>query len=322
MRDDATAITPLPELFVRRLRQIVPAGRWDECIESFRATKPTSLRVNTLNAVVDDTRGELVESGFPLEPVSWLPEAFTARLDAAGRRRLTQSAAVRQGRVYLQDLSSMTAPIVLGPQPGESVLDLAAAPGGKTIQIAGMMENRGALSAVESVRSRFFRLRTNLIVYGATMVRVYLTDGRSVGRKTPERFDRVLLDAPCSGEARFQQQDSKTWQYWSPKKIKEAARKQQGLIRSALKALTPGGLLLYCTCSFAPEENEQIVHDLLVEKGDAVDVPAVELPLTNTQPGLTNWAGKTYDPRLIRATRILPTKEMNGLFLCLLRKVD
>jgi 16S rRNA (cytosine1407-C5)-methyltransferase len=278
--------------------------------------------VNTLIAAVDETVAELVADGFSFEPAGWLPEAFTARLDSAQRRRLTESAAVRQGRVYIQDLASMTAPLLLGPRPGESVLDLAAAPGGKTIQMAAMMENTGTLSAVESVRARFFRLRANLSNCGATMVRAYLRDGRSVGRKTPERFDRVLLDAPCSGEARFDRRNPQTWQYWGLKKIKEAARKQKGLIRSALKALKPGGLLLYCTCSFAPEENERIVHDLLVEKGDAVQVVPAELPLPNVQPGLAGWEGNAFDRRLTQATRILPTAEMDGSFLCLLRKTD
>jgi 16S rRNA (cytosine1407-C5)-methyltransferase len=280
------------------------------------------LRVNTLRATVEETVAELTAEGFPLEPAGWLPEAFVARLDSAQRRRLTASAAVRQGRVYIQDLASATAPMLLGPRPGESVLDLAAAPGGKTIQMAAMMENCGTLSAVESVRSRFFKLRSNLAVYGATMVRAYLTDGRSVGRKTPERFDRVLLDAPCSGEARFDQRNPQTWRYWCLKKIKETARKQKGLIRSALKALKPGGLLLYCTCSFAPEENERIVHDLLVEKGDALQVRPVELPLPNTQAGLAEWEGRAFDAQLTMATRILPTAEMDGLFLCLLCKKE
>jgi 16S rRNA (cytosine1407-C5)-methyltransferase len=309
-------------LFVQRLRRIVPADWWDECIKSFRATKPTSLRVNTLCAAVHETAAELAADGFALAPAGWLPEAFVAHLDAGERRRLTETHAVRQGRVYIQDLASMTAPLLLGPRPGETVLDLAAAPGGKTIHMAAMMENRGKLSAVESVRPRFFKLRSNLALYGATMVRTYLTDGRSVGRKTPERFDRVLLDAPCSGEARFDQRNPQTWQYWNVKKVKEAARKQKGLIRSALKTLKPGGRLLYCTCSFAPEENERIVHDLLVEKGDAVEVLPAELPLPNTQGGLTTWEGRAFDARLNMATRILPTEKMDGLFLCLLRKAE
>jgi 16S rRNA (cytosine1407-C5)-methyltransferase len=309
-------------LFVQRLRQIVPADWWETCIDSFSVFKPTAFRVNTLKATVDEVVAELTEGGFPLQRTAWFSEAFSVRLDTRDRRRLTQSAAVREGRIYIQDQASMAAPLVLGPRPGETVLDLAAAPGGKTLQMAAMMQNTGVLSAVDSVRSRFFKLRANLNTYAATMVRTYLADGRTVGRKTPERFDRVLLDAPCSGEARFDRQDPKTWQYWSLKKIREAARKQKGLIRSAQRALRPGGRLLYCTCSFAPEENERIVHELLMERGDLMDIVPVRLPLANARPGMTSWAGESFDPRLTCAARILPTAEMDGLFLCLLCKRD
>lgn len=310
----------LPELFVQRLRQIFPASRWDECLSSFGADKPTSFRVNRIKARPDEALGELAASGLHPDPVDWCGDAFCLAPGPDHRRRLTETAAVAEGRVYIQDLASVAASLVLDPQPDETILDLAAAPGGKTLHIAALMDGRGTLAAVESVRSRFFRLKANLQTYGATWVRTYLTEGRSVGRKTPERFDRVLLDAPCSGEARFCRSDPKTWRFWSLKKIREAARKQRGLVRSALRALKPGGLMLYGTCSFAPEENERVIHDLLTEKPDAVELVPVRLPLGNVQPGLSSWEGRPLHPHLERTARILPTAQMDGLFLCLLRK--
>lgn len=93
--------------------------------------------------------------------------------------------------------------------------------------------------------------------------------GERLEKKTPERFDRVLLDAPCSGESRIHQDDPASWQHWKLRKIKEQARKQYGLIRSAFAALKPGGTLLYCTCSFAPEENEAVVSDFLTDTPEA-----------------------------------------------------
>jgi 16S rRNA (cytosine1407-C5)-methyltransferase len=310
----------LPDLFVERLRRIVPAARWDDCLASFGADKPTSFRVNRIKARPDEVLGELAAAGLCPDPVAWCGDAFCLAPGPDRRRRLTETAAVAEGRIYIQDLASVAAPAVLDPQPDEMVLDLAAAPGGKTLHMAALMDGRGTLAAVESVRSRFFRLKANLQTCGATWVRTYLTDGRSVGRKTPERFDRVLLDAPCSGESRFCRSDPKTWRYWSLKKIREAARKQRGLIRSALRALKPGGLLLYCTCSFAPEENERVIHDLLTEKPHEVELVPVRLPLENVQPGLTDWDSRSLHPHLDRAARILPTDRMDGLFLCLLRK--
>jgi len=308
----------LPEAFVERLARIVPEDRWDQCLSSFACEKPTAFRVNTLRAAVDEVKDELAQAGFSPAPVDWLPGAFT--IEPGERRRLTETAAVAEGRIYLQGLSSMLAPVVLAPQPGERVLDLAAAPGGKTLQMAAMMQNQGEIAAVEVIRSRMYKLQANLRRHGATIVRTFLTDGRTVGRKTPERFDRVLVDAPCSGEARFDPRDPATWRNWGPRKIRESARKQKGLLRSALAALKPGGTLLYCTCSFAPEENEEVVHSVLAPFGDPVEIQPIVLPLQNTQPGLVAWNDKGLLPDLARTLRILPDRQMDGFYLCKLGK--
>jgi 16S rRNA (cytosine1407-C5)-methyltransferase len=173
---------------------------------------------------------------------------------------------------------------------------------------------------VESVKGRFFRMRANLERHGATMVKGYLMDGRAVGAKVPERFDRVLLDAPCSSEARFRTSDPGSWSHWGPKKVKEAARKQKRLLDSAIRSLKPGGCLVYCTCSFSPEENELVVNSQLRRYGEALSVEPVELPLENLQKGLTHWQEKPLDVALERAVRILPNAGMDGFFLCKLRK--
>ncbi|BBA71169.1 RsmB/NOP family class I SAM-dependent RNA methyltransferase [Geobacter sulfurreducens] len=314
-----TGLPPLPVPFLALLEEVLPPDLRDACLASFSQEKPTSLRLNPLKGDPDETRRELESAGFDPVPVSWYPLAFT--VDGERRRALTESPPFREGRIYIQSLSSMTAPLALAPEPGETVLDLAAAPGGKTAMMAAMMENRGRLSAVEAVRGRFFRMKANLDRQGATMVRTYLTDGRSVGRKCPEMFDRVLLDAPCSSEARFTRLNPESWAHWSPRKVEEAARKQRGLIRSALEALRPGGLLLYCTCSFSPEENELIVNDVLRRDGNNLRVCTVDLPLPNRRPGLTRWKGKELHPDLARSVRILPDRLMDGFFLCLIRKL-
>ena len=310
----------LPESFVQRLAEILPRDRFGGCLESFSQLKPTSFRVNRLRTTEEGLLEELESEGFGLTRIPWSSGVFP--IDPDQRRQLTDSAAFSEGRIYIQGLSSMLAPLVLDPRPGETVLDLAAAPGGKTLQMAAMMENRGRISAVESVRGRFFRLKANLERHGATLVRGYLMDGRAVGAKVPERFDRVLLDAPCSSEARFTTRDKASWAHWSLKKIKESARKQKRLLDSAIRSLKPGGTLLYCTCSFAPEENEMILDGQLRRYQGQLSIEPLELPLDNIQPGLVEWRGKTLNEDLVGAVRILPTSEMDGFFLCRLRKAD
>ena len=306
--------TPLPELFVERLQTILPRERLHDCLQSFSAIRPTSFRINTLKTTEAALVTALQSDGFLLSRIDWRPGAYSVPPDQ--RRALTESSAVDEGLIYIQDLSSMLAPMVLDPKPGERVLDLAAAPGGKTLQIAAMMNNRGELAAVESVKGRYFRLKANLERGGATMVRSYLKDGRVVGAKVPERFDRVLVDAPCSSEARFSTQDPRSWSHWSLKKVQASARKQQRLLDSAIRSLKPGGSLLYCTCSFSPEENEQVVDSQLRRYGDGLAVIPIELPLRNLQPGLLQWGKRVYSNQLRCAVRVLPTEEMRGFFLC------
>jgi len=310
--------TPLPESFVKRLQAILPPERLPGCLQSFSCSRPTSFRVNTLKTSEAALVVELRAAGFLLSPIDW--RAGTYSIPPDQRRGLTESRVFNEGLIYIQDLSSMLAPMVLDPKPGESVLDLAAAPGGKTLQMAAMMENRGELSAVESVKGRFFRLKANLERGGATMVRTYLKDGRSVGAKVPERFDRVLLDAPCSSEARFSTEDPASWFHWNLKKVKESARKQKRLLDSAIRSLKPGGTLVYCTCAFSPEENEQAVDSQIQRHGDAITVLPIELPLNNLQPGLMRWGKRAYSDQLRHAVRVLPNDRMRGFFLCRIRR--
>ena len=137
----------------------------------------------------------------------------------------------------------MIAAVALDPQPGETILDLAAAPGGKTLHIAAMMGGQGRITAVEPVRERFFKLKANCERGGAAdIVQLVLKDGATIGRTSANTFDRVLLDAPCSSAACLRPDQPQTWKYWSEKKIQDCARKQKSLLRSAIDATRPGGI--------------------------------------------------------------------------------
>jgi 16S rRNA C967 or C1407 C5-methylase (RsmB/RsmF family) len=184
------------------------------------------------------------------------------------------------------------------------------------------MENRGELAAVELVRSRFFKLRANLQAQGATNVRTFLKDGETVWRHRPAYFDRVLLDAPCSTEGRFHTADPETHAYWSPRKIREMARKQHRLLFSAVQALRVGGVLVYATCAFAPEENEAVLDDTLGRFGAALHVEPLGLDLDNMVPPLPSWEGRTFAADLSAARRVLPTPTMEGFFVAKLRKTE
>lgn len=238
---------------------------------------------------------------------------------AEDRQALMSHGDTVRGALYPINPSSVAAARALALTGNHEVLDLAAAPGGKTLVMAIQMGNRGRIAAVEPVKGRFHRMRANLERCGVTNTDFYLADGRGIGRKVPERFDRVLLDAPCSSEARFRLSEPDTYRHWKLRKVKESVRKQRSLIRSAFAALKPDGLLLYSTCSFAPEENELVIDHLLTAELLAEPLELV-LPAPLWREGLTEWRGRTLDPRLSRARRILPDGLWEGFFACLLRK--
>lgn len=269
----------------------------------------------------------------PGEPVEGVAECFSVPPER--RAELLGSAGVIGGAVYPLNPSSViavramkvraAAEGVRGATDGNldavEVLDLAAAPGGKTLLIAAEMKNLGRIAAVESVRGRFHRMRANLARCGVSNTAFYLADGRSIGRKVPQRFHRVLLDAPCSSEARIRFAEPVSFRHWKLRKIKECARKQRALLRSAYAALRSGGSMIYCTCSFAPEENELIV-DYLLGREPTARILEVDCASAVTREGLCEWRHKKLDPQLSRARRILPDELWDGFFICRIQKVS
>ena len=310
----------LPEAFRDRLEQIVPREKFAQVLETFDSPKNVTFRVNTLKSTPQQLETKLTTANIAFETITWNLLDGVYKIHSNDKQALTQTTMFYDGELYIQNLSSMIPPLLLSPKPDETVLDLAAAPGGKTLMLAGMMENTGWLSAVEMQRERFFRMCDNLKMQGVTNAHTYMTDGRSVGKKCPEMFDRILLDAPCSSEARFKTHDPKSMSYWSIHKVKETSKLQQRMLLSAYDALKVGGRLVYSTCSFSPEENESPLNYLLKRHGEHLRTLPITLPFDNTQKPLEHWGKETYDERIQNAVRILPTDTIDGFFMCVLEK--
>ena len=318
MESDPEPTGQLPSEFIERLRRIVQESALDRVLNSFTQPPAVGFRINTLRADRRSVLDSLDRESLRPRPVPWFDQAFW--LSHEDRPALLASEAYREAQIYVQNLSSMIPPLVLAPLPGERVLDLAAAPGSKTLQIAGLMRDDGEIAAVEIVRPRFFKLRDNLKRNGADHVRTFLQNGERVWRYRPEYFDRVLLDAPCSSEGRFDASDSESYRFWSSRKIREMSRKQRRLLYSAVRSLRSGGRLVYSTCAFAPEENEgAIAH--VIEKFDGIlEVERIDLNLDNRVAPLRSWSGQTFPEAVQNAMRILPDEKMEAFFVCSLRK--
>ena len=311
----------LPDRFLDRLARIVPPDRLHAVAATFGAPLATGFRVCTLLAGEAETVAALRAEGVEPEPLAGVPGGYA--VPPAQRAALLASAPYAAGHVYVQNPSSQLPPHLLGARPGERVLDLCAAPGSKTGQLAALMGDRGEVVAVEKVRPRFERLRRNVAAQGATCVRPLHGSGAATWRFEPEAFDRVLLDAPCSTEGRFRADEPETTRYWSPRKIKEMRAKQRTLLFSAVQSLRAGGTLVYSTCTFAPEENEGVVAKALRTFGDRIELVDAGLgePLeARAQPGLAGWNDRAFPEAVGRTRRILPDGRFEAFFVARLVK--
>ncbi|TXI94103.1 MAG: RsmB/NOP family class I SAM-dependent RNA methyltransferase [Neisseriales bacterium] len=286
-------------------------------IDSFYNDKLSAFRVNTLKASIADVLAGLKSNSIEVSPINWSDISYTLK----DKSLLSRSSFTRDGLVYIQNLSSQLTALLLDAKPDEFVLDLAAAPGGKTSFIAAMMQNNGRISAVEPVKDRYFRMMANLKSLGVTICKCYQKDGRVVGKLCKEWFDKVLLDAPCSSMAQIDLREADSYSHWSMKKVKECSRKQKQLILSAFESLKPGGEMIYSTCSWMVEENEEVVNHLLNEYSDQLEVVDLDLPIENYLPGLTNYNNASYHEAITKTRRIIPNQWYEAFYIAKIRKL-
>lgn len=272
-----------PQPFLDRMQQLLPdANDFDRFIAISQQPLRRSLRVNTLKISVDDFLALVAPWQWALTPIPWCEEGFWISRDDADALPLGSTAEHLAGLFYIQEASSMlpvSALFANGSQP-ERVMDVAAAPGSKTTQIAARMANKGTILANEYSASRVKVLHANISRCGVKNTALTHFDGRVFGAALPESFDAILLDAPCSGEG-VVRKDPDAMSNWSPESVAEIAATQRELIDSAFHALAPGGVMVYSTCTLNAQENQQVVRWLLDTYGDAVSIE----PLGELFPG-------------------------------------
>lgn len=271
-----------PDEFLAQMREAMPKNlSFEAFIDACQRPLRRSIRVNTLKITVDDFLALVAPYGWQLTPVPWCAEGFWIERDNEDEFPLGSTAEHLSGLFYIQEASSMLPVAALfadGDAPAR-VMDVAAAPGSKTTQIAARMGNRGMLLANEFSASRVKVLHANISRCGIANAALTHFDGRVFGAALPECFDAILLDAPCSGEG-VVRKDPDALKNWSLASNQDIADTQRELIDSAFHALRPGGTLVYSTCTLNRDENESVVNWLLERYPDAVHV----LPLGDLFP--------------------------------------
>ncbi len=308
----------LPSLFIDRLKKIIPIEQHYGVFNSFEKNRNVSIRINTLKVEREALLDVLRQKHIRFCPVSWYDNALI--IEGVSVKDILDIGIVQEGKAYIQGLSSMLVPVVLGPGKGDYVLDMCAAPGSKTTQMADMTASTGRIVAVEYIRKRLYKLKSVVSLLGADNVSFVLADARRYRpsfnkRKDFALFDKILVDAPCSSEGRFCLCDKKTFAFWSIRKIKEMQRKQKGILFNAVRWLKPSGCLVYATCTFAPEENEAVIDWLMKKTKGQFRLEPVALQGVATYPAIRTWEGKDYCEQIRNCMRILPNDKMQGFFI-------
>jgi NOL1/NOP2/sun family putative RNA methylase len=283
---------------------------------SFRRL-PRTIRTNPLRANDADVARVLESNGVPVLPHPIGPGIF--RVPWVLARNLGGLKEHADGWFYIQELASMLPAIALAPQPGETVLDLGAAPGSKTTQIAGMMGNRGRIVAVDASSERIEAVRANAARLGVSIIELRLVDGRLPLRSDREAYDRVLVDGPCSCEGILRYKPHKLFE-WDLGRVSRFRSDLAGLLAAGFAALKPGGTLVYSTCTLGPEENEGVVDGLL-RSDSAATLEDVSFAGLRLRPGLRRWHEQRYDRRVVATRRLYPQdNDTIGFYLAKIRK--
>ena len=302
----------LPEKFIDELYEMYSPVTVDKILLGMTDDRYLTLRVNTIKYNIYDLMKYFRERNIKFERVPWYSDALVIK--NANEKDIQKLDIYEKGYIYFQSLSSMVPPLALNPKKGEKILDMTAAPGSKTTEMAALMENDGEILANELDKIRCERLKYNVQMQGADIVTVINRRGEKLGDEYVEAFDKVLLDAPCSGEGRFVATKVQTYRGWSEKTVNDLVKLQKKLFESAYKALKHGGVMVYSTCTINRYENEKLL-DWALENFD-IQIKNVGLEIKDVIPGDNTGINKDVN----KAIKILPSKSREGFFVSLIYK--
>ena len=295
----------LPDFLLTKLNKDYSQEEVIRILEGYKTKRILSFRVNTIKTTAEEIEQELIKNEIKYERVKWSKDACIVLNKK--ENEIQEMDIYKNGKIYLQSLSSMLPPIVLNPMPKNDILDMTAAPGGKTTQIAALSNNEANITACEINKIRVERLKYNLDKQGASSVFVMLEDARNIDNFFS--FDQILLDSPCSGSGTININENNLNEYFTTELVERSKKLQIALIKKAIKILKSGKEMVYSTCSILKEENEDIIRKVLNE---GIEIVPIEFDGKETLPQLSTTIKGTLC--------ICPTKYYEGFFIEKLRK--
>lgn len=299
-------INNIPDFLYEKLIKQYGKELTKNIVEGYSTNRCVTLRVNTLKSNIVKIKDILASLNIKYREVIWSKEAFILEeIDEAEIRKLS---IYKNGEVYLQSLSSMLPAIILDPKPNENILDMAAAPGGKTTQMANLSENMALITACEKNKIRAERLKYNIDKQGANKINVLIEDARNLDSYFS--FDKILLDAPCSGSGTINISNEKLEKIFTEELINRSVKTQYELLKKAISILKLGHEMVYSTCSILEEENEKNIEKIL--RNSNMEIVPIDENLFKEANLL---------PTKIKGTIIVAPNELfEGFFITKLRK--
>lgn len=297
----------IPEFLYEILLNEYNKGIAKKIIEGYSCNRPVTFRVNTSKTDTNQIKEILSGLKIKFKQVTWNNTAFI--IEDADINGIKELDIYKNGEIYMQSLSSMIPPIVVDPKEGDNILDMAAAPGGKTTQMANLSNNKAMITACEKNKIRGERLKYNLEKQSASRVTVIFKDARKLDDFFS--FDKILLDAPCSGSGTLNLNDKNLSKTFTKELIDRSIKTQKELLKKAIKILKLNGELVYSTCSILKEENEKVVEEIL--RTGNVEVMPIDEKIFTSVPLL---------PVTLKGTIcVCPNNLYEGFFVAKLRKI-
>ena len=297
----------IPEFLYNMLINQYGENITNKIIKGYSQKRPITLRANTLKTNIENIKNFFDNLGFTYKEVSWYTDALIMKdISIAQIKNLE---IYKNGEIYLQSLSSMIPPIILSPKENENILDMASAPGGKATQMLALSSNKAFVTACEKNKIRAERLKYNINLQSANRINVLVRDSRTLDDFLS--FDKILLDAPCSGSGTLNINDNKLEKYFTEDLVSRSTKIQFNLLKKAINLLRPGHEIVYSTCSILSKENEEILQHFI--NSNKVEIVPIDL---------NQFSDICILPVNINGTLcICPSDLYEGFFVAKLRKI-